>query len=55
MPYFKDIWDTIKKEKIEGYQHRKATKRIAKQNIVVISKSVPDLIKIRTQSFDEIN
>jgi putative phage-type endonuclease len=74
MPYFKNIWNTIVKEREEGYQHRKATKRIPKQialsqpkpnpnsnqNLTLISNiiipdSIPNIIRVRTQSFDEIN
>lgn len=54
-PYFKKIWSTIEKERISGYQHRKATKRIPKKNIIKIPESMQNVIRVRTQSFDEIN
>lgn len=90
-PYFEKTWNTILIEKNEGYEHRKATKRVTKPSNIIskhdklISKinkianskyskntiidkvhtSINDnnivdntgnnIIRIRTQSFDELN
>jgi len=46
LPAFKDIWDTIIKERITGFDHRKPKKRAKKkpQNV---------LLKVRTESFSD--
>jgi putative phage-type endonuclease len=55
-PYFKKIWDTILKEQISGYDHRKATKRVIKKPAnIIIPESTLNVIRIRTQSFDDVS
>ena len=65
LPQFRNIWDTIQKERIEGYDHRKPTKRVKKtallpskppkQSNIVDLLNAEDtkevIIKIRTESF----
>ena len=88
-PYFEKTWNTISIEKNEGYEHRKATKRVIKPSNIIskhddliskinkianaeyndkknisigvcntssnISSKPVGVIRIRTQSFDELN
>tara|TARA_Y100001970_G_scaffold278665_1_gene384681 strand:- start:1112 stop:2428 length:1317 start_codon:yes stop_codon:yes gene_type:complete len=57
IPQFRKIWDIIQKERIEGYEHRKPTKRVKKVPPKVNSNILNDdannevIIKIRTESF----
>ena len=65
IPQFRKIWDTIQKERVEGYDHRKPTKRAKKPAILNTEPpkqgTITDLlkgekdneviIKIRTESF----
>ena len=73
LPKFKETWDTILKERKEGYEHRKPNKKKKKKkenktnNISDMKKLFDDtsispkikhenvVIKIRTQSFDDLN
>ena len=69
IPYFKDIWETVERERIEGYEHRKPTKRKKKPPIVLPtipaktdtamgtiqpSSSETVILKIRTESFSSV-
>ena len=70
IPHFKDIWNTIQKERVEGYDHRKPTKRVKKTPILSVTTPKLDTIpakavnispvkstivlKIRTESFSSV-
>lgn len=70
MPHFIDIWKIIREERITGYEHRKAKKRLKNPPIVSpIAPTLPEfdigqslslpppkmVLKIRPSSFDETN
>jgi len=51
---FKDVWETILKERIEGFEHRKPKKRIkqSEHNLIIETLKPPDIscLKIDTES-----
>ena len=60
VPLFQDVWNTILKERVTGYEHRKPKKKQKKTNVFKIndtdktnkeenkkhSKSMPTIIKV---------
>jgi putative phage-type endonuclease len=64
LPKFKKIWDIILKERVDGFEHRKPSKREKKTNLKITKTNLTEnntlskqennvVLRIRTESFNE--